>query len=77
MENSQQEIAARLNDLVDVLRESADNERRFQRDMLDLFAQWELAFGCPAERFYASQTSGASKLYAEICCARSIFLGPL
>lgn len=40
VENGQREIAAGLNDVVDIPRDSADNERRFQRDMLDLFTRF-------------------------------------
>jgi predicted transcriptional regulator len=40
MENNQKEIAAKLNEAVDILRESADRERRLQEDVLDLFARY-------------------------------------
>jgi DNA-binding transcriptional MerR regulator len=39
MEHNQREIAARLNEAVDILRESADREKRFQEDVLDLLAR--------------------------------------
>jgi DNA-binding transcriptional MerR regulator len=40
IENNQKEIAAKLNEAVDILRESADREKRFQEDILDLFARF-------------------------------------
>ena len=40
MENNQKEIAAKLNEAVDILRESSDRERRFQEDVLDLFVRY-------------------------------------
>ena len=40
LENNQKEIAARLNEVVDILREPSDREKRFQEDMIDLFARF-------------------------------------
>jgi hypothetical protein len=40
MENNQKEIAAKLNEVVDILRESADREKRFHEDVLHLFARY-------------------------------------
>jgi uncharacterized membrane-anchored protein YhcB (DUF1043 family) len=40
MENNQKEIAAKLNEAVDILRESAEREKRFQEDVLDLLARY-------------------------------------
>ena len=40
MANNQKEMSAKLNEAVDILRESADREKRFQKDLLDLFARY-------------------------------------
>ena len=40
MENNQKEIAAKLNEVVDILRESADRERRVHEDVLGVFARY-------------------------------------
>ena len=40
MEQNQKDIAAKLNEAVDVLRESAQREKRFHEDVLDLLARY-------------------------------------
>jgi hypothetical protein len=40
MEHNQKDIAAKLNEAVDILRESAEREKRFQEDLLDLLARY-------------------------------------
>jgi predicted transcriptional regulator len=40
MEHNQKVIAARLNEAVDILRQSAEREKRFQEDVLDLLARY-------------------------------------
>jgi predicted ArsR family transcriptional regulator len=40
MENNQRDIAAKLDEAVDVLHESAEREKRFQEDVLDLLARY-------------------------------------
>jgi len=40
MEQNQKVIAAKLNEAVDVLRQSAEREKRFQEDVLDLLARF-------------------------------------
>jgi hypothetical protein len=40
MEQNQRDIAAKLNEAVDILRESAEREQRFQEDVLDLLARY-------------------------------------
>ena len=40
MENNQRDIAAKLDEAVDVLRKTAEREKRFQEDVLDLLARY-------------------------------------
>jgi len=40
MEHNQKDIAAKLNEAVDILRESAEREKRFQEGVLDLLASY-------------------------------------
>jgi predicted transcriptional regulator len=40
MENNQRDIAAKLDEAVDVLRKTAEREKRFQEDVLDLLARF-------------------------------------
>ena len=40
MEDNQKEIAAKLNEVVDILRQSADREKLFHKDNLALFARY-------------------------------------
>jgi hypothetical protein len=40
MEHNQRDIAATLNEAVDILRETAEREKRFQQDVLDLLVRY-------------------------------------